>query len=764
VAIQGKGASRAMAMSRRLTITLLLACTALAAPASAEAFELRTSSAPDRSASVPLASATASGNVHVFVSPEAGATQVRFWLDDPARAGAPRRTEGNPPWDFNGTNADNTARPFDTATLANGTHSITAEMTLSAGGTEVVSSQFTVTNGSLPPDQVHVSWTGDPATTLTVVWRTRNTTTPSQLEYRRAGTTPWLPASGAPRPSGTTGTLHEVTLAGLTPATAYEYRVRADGGGFGQTFTTRTAPSPGHVPFDFIYFADTGIAGRTDGLATGTTQSVNEIAALDPLLVLPGGDYAYYDADKRFGTLDNTIDAWFNQEQPIFTRSPVMPTYGNHEVLLGEGFEPWVQRFATPAGFDSRRNYSFDVGDVHFISILAVDNPGGLSAATFAWLEQDIEAALDAGQRWIIPYMHVPAFSDGSSHGSNFQLRSQLGPLFESFGVKIVLTAHDQSYERTYPLTDIGGSNTPTSTSLSCYSMNDGVSWVKVSPAGKLSNKGGNFSQFLTNPPPSYTAFRDNSRHHFARVRVGETSIRVEAWGLVGDGSAPVIQDAFEYRLGACPAAYPRPGGATPLRVPLVPAYAACTAPNSQHVPPLSQPSCTAPALESNLLTLSNTGAGSGAARLDVSAGNPATLADEADVQVMASAGDVRRAGSGADHSGQLLLTTRIRVTDGVSGTGQSTAATVQDGELAAPVSCVATAQSSLGGNCNLTTTLDTLVPGFAREGGRMAISTFSLELKDAGPDGQFGATGLCFPACGSGDERRFLRQGVFLP
>ena len=47
-----------------------------------------------------------------------------------------------------------------------------------------------------------------------------------------------------------------------------------------------------------------------------------------------------------------------------------------------------------------------------------------------------------------------------------------------------------------------------------------------------------------------------------------------------------------------------RPKGATPFRVPLVPAYAQCTAPNRTHGPPLAFPSCNPPAPGSSLLTI----------------------------------------------------------------------------------------------------------------------------------------------------------------
>ena len=48
-------------------------------------------------------------------------------------------------------------------------------------------------------------------------------------------------------------------------------------------------------------------------------------------------------------------------------------------------------------------------------------------------------------------------------------------------------------------------------------------------------------------------------------------------------------------------------------------------------------------------------------------------------------------------------------------------------------------------------------------------ISTFSMQMLDVGPDGVIAPSsdpfGLgCPPTCGSGDEKVFLRQGVFTP
>jgi hypothetical protein len=94
---------------------------------------------------VPLAGVTLAGAVYVFLSPPAGVDAVAFWLDDPHRNGAPVRREWNAPWDFAGGGLE-LARPFDTSRLANGTHTITAELDVEGGGTEVVTAAFTASS------------------------------------------------------------------------------------------------------------------------------------------------------------------------------------------------------------------------------------------------------------------------------------------------------------------------------------------------------------------------------------------------------------------------------------------------------------------------------------------------------------------------------------------------------------------------------------------------------------------------------------------
>jgi hypothetical protein len=214
---------------------------------------------------------------------------------------------------------------------------------------------------------------------------------------------------------------------------------------------------------------------------------------------------------------------------------------------------------------------------------------------------------------------------------------------------------------------------------------------------------------------------------------------------------------------------YARPGSGTPLRVPLVTEYRQCTSANSTHAQPLSNPSCTPAVEESQLLTTSKIGRGGGFAKLRVVPGNPNTTTDEADVEITASMSDVRKSDN-TDYTGQVVLRSLVRMTDTNNGVDGGVPATVQDWQFSVPITCVGTAAPpTVGSDCDVTTTLDTLVPDALPEGARTLISAFSVNLTDAGvdnsltpPSDPFGLG--CPPTCGSGDEKVFARQGVFAP
>ena len=121
---------------------------------------------------------------------------------------------------------------------------------------------------------------------------------------------------------------------------------------------------------------------------------------------------------------------------------------------------------------------------------------------------------------------------------------------------------------------------------------------------------------------------------------------------------------------------YPRPRGASPLRISLVPAYKSCTAPNETHGSPLAFPSCNPPQQQSGSLTIGTPDAnGQGAkstpyVRFGVKASAPA------DVRIRVSIGDVRKNTDLSDYTGELLEQSVLRATDHNNGTPRRAAPT----------------------------------------------------------------------------------------
>ena len=205
---------------------------------------------------------------------------------------------------------------------------------------------------------------------------------------------------------------------------------------------------------------------------------------------------------------------------------------------------------------------------------------------------------------------------------------------------------------------------------------------------------------------------------------------------------------------------YPRPKGATPLRISLVPALAACAAPNRLHGPPLGFGACAPPQQSSDQLTVGTHDANgaapksAGLVRLGTTVGDVQTPVDEADVRIVVSISDVRRRAGLVDYTGELRWSSTVRVTDRGNGPGADEAGTGQDTTFPVAVPCTATADPSIGATCSVATTFDAVVPGAIREGRRSIWQVGQIEVEDGGADG----------LAATEPNGTFARQGLFIP
>ena len=110
---------------------------------------------------------------------------------------------------------------------------------------------------------------------------------------------------------------------------------------------------------------------------------------------------------------------------------------GNHDNTDERNYKPF--------NMGGQRYYTFKPKDG--VRIFALDS-NYMDRPQLEWLEKELKAS---GSDWKICFFHHPLYSSGGTHGSDFQLRAQLEPLFLKHGVDAVFSGHEHFYERIKP-------------------------------------------------------------------------------------------------------------------------------------------------------------------------------------------------------------------------------------------------------------------------------------------------------------------------
>ncbi len=300
--------------------------------------------------------------------------------------------------------------------------------------------------------------------------------------------------------------MHEVRLAGLEPGRHYRYRVRQGAAEAAGGFSTRPEtprplrfivfgdsetepesvgkhahwPEPGKTVSDRVYPVDQERAYR---------ENLAVIGARDPDFVAIAGDLVESGGEQR------DWDEFWRLTGPLATDTPVFPALGNHEYYAGPGEKGRYTEFAAeravakyrtyfdlPAngmGPHHERYYRVDWGPVTLVSLDLGNAPphrgetdgnwylrgageGGFApdwqpgSAQYRWLEATLrEARRSSAFTFVLfhycpystgPHGRPPGDGIGQDPLSGVPLRA-LTPLFQRYGVDVLLTGHDEMYE-----------------------------------------------------------------------------------------------------------------------------------------------------------------------------------------------------------------------------------------------------------------------------------------------------------------------------
>ena len=259
---------------------------------------------------------------------------------------------------------------------------------------------------------------------------------------------------------------HIVRITGLAPMTRYYYSVGTwkddlQGGDF---YTLPVAGQAGD--YRIGVFGDCG------------TNTVSQRSVRDQMLKHLGGqglnawillgDNAYND-----GTDAEFQAKFFNiYKDSLLKKYPLYTSPGNHdyhdadltaEYARNTHQTAYYQNFTMPVDGEaggvashSQAFYSFDIGNIHFLSLDSYGKEAGMyhlydvEGPQVEWVKKDLAANKNKG--WVVAFWHHPPYTMGS-HNSDKEselvlIREKFIKVLEEAGVDLVLCGHSHGYER----------------------------------------------------------------------------------------------------------------------------------------------------------------------------------------------------------------------------------------------------------------------------------------------------------------------------
>lgn len=154
-----------------------------------------------------------------------------------------------------------------------------------------------------------------------------------------------------------------------------------------------------------------------------------------PQAVFHTGDLVFNGRSQRHWDVFNAIVA------DLVKVAPLYPAMGNHEL----GRIKVQQNVRLP---NNGRWYAIDLQNIHFV-VLDVTSCYGVKSTQYQWILDNL-ATQPASTKFTVVFLHYPIYTSSFHQTQLKKLRKTLVPLFEKYGVDVVFSAHNHSYERCY--------------------------------------------------------------------------------------------------------------------------------------------------------------------------------------------------------------------------------------------------------------------------------------------------------------------------
>ena len=209
------------------------------------------------------------------------------------------------------------------------------------------------------------------------------------------------------------------------------------------------------------------------GINKNSIKTLANIQSSDPEIILLAGDLG-----------QSTAERWIEYSKIIGKE--------NVYIVLGDGDLPQEKQKLREYYDLNNDYYSFDYENIHFLAVTPADltlaeRARGVSQETISndkmqldFIRTDLKHANDNPETdFTIVFMHLPMYS--SIQYPFMDLRDELQPMFDLYGVDLVISGHQHAYERTYP---VMFNNAITDYEKCSYNNPDGQIYLTVGMGG----------------------------------------------------------------------------------------------------------------------------------------------------------------------------------------------------------------------------------------------------------------------------------------
>src|ERR687897_2104992 len=167
-----------------------------------------------------------------------------------------------------------------------------------------------------------------------------------------------------------------------------------------------------------------------------TKKTINNILDVHPELIITTGDQVKESPSAA---------CWIQMSKPIKDKMKI--AIGNHDAEFANIYKQIVDYHQLKSPY-----YSHDLKNIHFIS-MSTEHPYEKGSKQYEFIKSDLEkTSKNPDIDWIVVHQHKPFYSTKQDKVEAEQLRDTYQLFFQQYGVDLVISSHNQYYERTHPL------------------------------------------------------------------------------------------------------------------------------------------------------------------------------------------------------------------------------------------------------------------------------------------------------------------------